>query len=274
MEATHRPLIRLRAPANALHHSARAGLLVAWLFACVAAHAAATWNSIGPPGGSVSVLLASPVSSSTLYAGTPENGVFITTDGAQTWTAANTGLSSSTSGRQTVYSIYALATDGQYIYAATAAGLFYRSATAGTTWVSLTSTGSTTPIGFLAFDAGTKRLFAASNTTDGMSAPGVYSTALDTTSSPPAPAWGFHALPLPAGSVASGSLHSGQRLAKPGLPGFSSNSSEQTTHTLIGKAIATPFYDALAVGKAFEVCPKSALIVFLGWTVPGGPVRA
>ncbi len=41
------------------------------------------------------------------------------------------------------------------------------------------------------------------------------------------------------GSVgfSSGSLHAGQRLAKPGLPGFSSNSSEQTTQTLIGNAI-------------------------------------
>lgn len=42
---------------------------------------------------------------------------------------------------------------------------------------------------------------------------------------------------LAVGSDFSGSLQDGQRLAKPGLPGFSSNSSEQTTQTLIGKAI-------------------------------------
>src|SRR3984885_12394695 len=42
---------------------------------------------------------------------------------------------------------------------------------------------------------------------------------------------------------ASGSLHSGQRLAKPGLSGFSSNSSEQTTQTLIGKGMSVLFYD-------------------------------
>lgn len=36
---------------------------------------------------------------------------------------------------------------------------------------------------------------------------------------------------------ASAALHSGQRLAKPGLSGFNSNSSEQTMQTLIGKAI-------------------------------------
>ena len=38
-------------------------------------------------------------------------------------------------------------------------------------------------------------------------------------------------------SVASGVLHSGHRFAKPGLSGFSSNSSEQIVQTLIGNAI-------------------------------------
>ena len=36
---------------------------------------------------------------------------------------------------------------------------------------------------------------------------------------------------------ASGSLHWGQRLAKPGLPGFNSNSSLQIAQILIGKAM-------------------------------------
>ena len=44
-------------------------------------------------------------------------------------------------------------------------------------------------------------------------------------------------------SSASGALHPGQRLAKPGLSGLSSNSSEQTTQVLIGKAI-TPHDNA------------------------------
>src|SRR3954464_14507196 len=43
---------------------------------------------------------------------------------------------------------------------------------------------------------------------------------------------GFDAAP-----AESSSLHSGQRLAKPGFPGFSSNSSPQTTQTLIGYAM-------------------------------------
>jgi len=40
----------------------------------------------------------------------------------------------------------------------------------------------------------------------------------------------------------SGSLQSGQRLAKPGLSGFNSNSSPQTTQVLIGKAIQQILY--------------------------------
>ena len=43
-----------------------------------------------------------------------------------------------------------------------------------------------------------------------------------------------------AGSAGSGALQAGQRLAKPGLSGFNSNSSEQILHTLIGNVIATP----------------------------------
>jgi hypothetical protein len=46
-------------------------------------------------------------------------------------------------------------------------------------------------------------------------------------------------LALPTGPSASGSLHWGQRLAKPGLSGFSSNSSSHTTQTLIGNAICS-----------------------------------
>ena len=43
--------------------------------------------------------------------------------------------------------------------------------------------------------------------------------------------------------AASSTLHSGQRLAKPGLSGLSSNSSEHTAHILIGSGIALTFYD-------------------------------
>ena len=49
---------------------------------------------------------------------------------------------------------------------------------------------------------------------------------------------------LGSGPSASGALHVGQRLAKPGLFGFNSNSSEQTTQTLMGKGIRTSCYDS------------------------------
>src|SRR3981081_2733551 len=39
------------------------------------------------------------------------------------------------------------------------------------------------------------------------------------------------------GTVGSGTLHAGQRLAKPGLSGFSSNSSAQTAQIIVGKGI-------------------------------------
>jgi len=42
---------------------------------------------------------------------------------------------------------------------------------------------------------------------------------------------------LVTGSTSSGSLQAGQRLAKPGLPGFNSNSSEQITQVLSGKGM-------------------------------------
>ena len=38
-------------------------------------------------------------------------------------------------------------------------------------------------------------------------------------------------------SVASAAVHSGQRLAKPGLSGLSSNSSEQTAQVLMGNGM-------------------------------------
>lgn len=44
----------------------------------------------------------------------------------------------------------------------------------------------------------------------------------------------------------SSSLHSGQRLAKPGLPGFSSNSSPQTAQTLIGYAILVDYLSEIS----------------------------
>src|ERR1700691_5780520 len=54
----------------------------------------------------------------------------------------------------------------------------------------------------------------------------------------------------PEPSAASGALHSGQRLAKPGLFGRSSNSSPQTAQVLIGNAI-----DSMITRLPKQVCP-------------------
>jgi hypothetical protein len=50
---------------------------------------------------------------------------------------------------------------------------------------------------------------------------------------------------LVVGAVGSEELHAGQTLAKPGLFGFSSNSSAQTEQIFVGKAIA--FYDTTLI---------------------------
>jgi hypothetical protein len=48
------------------------------------------------------------------------------------------------------------------------------------------------------------------------------------------------ALPVDSEALDSSSVHWGQRLAKPGLSGLSSNSSLQMAQILIGKGISTP----------------------------------
>ena len=50
--------------------------------------------------------------------------------------------------------------------------------------------------------------------------------------------------------TSSGSLHSGHRLAKPGFPGRSSNSSPQTTQVLIGNVIDSILTQVISRGKA------------------------
>jgi len=161
----------------------------------------AGWDSIGPPGGTVTAILTSPASASTLYAGTAENGVFVSSDAGAAWVSASAGLPATTAiGRQSLYAIYALATDGQLVYAATAAGLFYTAAGATPAWLALAPTASTTPITLLAFDPNTRRLFAASGQSDGVATPGVYVAQISSVGGPPA-AWTFAALPAAPGTT-------------------------------------------------------------------------
>lgn len=50
------------------------------------------WTPVGPDGGSVSVLAIDPNASATMYVGTSGSGVFKSTNGGESWVAANHGL--------------------------------------------------------------------------------------------------------------------------------------------------------------------------------------
>jgi hypothetical protein len=165
--------------------------------ACAQAFAQATptWTTLGPPGGAVSALLANPVSTTTLYAGTPGNGVFFSTDGGATWSLQNTGLATAVVGRQALHDIHALVSDPQFVYAATGAGVFSAPLGAAPNWTALAATGASAAPTMLAYDPASSLLFAASPGTDGISTPGVY-VAPSLSAQGSALTWTFVALPF------------------------------------------------------------------------------
>ena len=69
------------------------------------------WSSIGPEGGWIYALAIDPTTPSTLYAGTYGGGVFKSTNGGASWSAANSGL--------TNLDVYALAINPTMLYAGT-----------------------------------------------------------------------------------------------------------------------------------------------------------
>lgn len=171
--------------------------------ACVGARAQtpAAWTAIGPPGGSVSALLADPATPSTLYAGTPQNGMFFSADGGSTWRVANTGLPSAVVGRQLLIDVHALVADPGFVYVATEAGLFDAPRGAAPTWTALPATGAASPVAFLAYDPSSGLLVAGSPASDGVSVPGVY-VAPGLASQGTGLAWTFVALPAAATGLA------------------------------------------------------------------------
>jgi photosystem II stability/assembly factor-like uncharacterized protein len=65
------------------------------VLACASPALAQTWTAVGPPGGlTVRALLPDPSVSTTIYAGTSSNGVFVSTDSGGSWNASNSGLAS------------------------------------------------------------------------------------------------------------------------------------------------------------------------------------
>jgi hypothetical protein len=118
----------------------RFALLVGVLAASHAwAQAVPSWNSIGPTGGSLIALIADPSAPTTaLYVGTEMNGVFRSSDGGTTWSAANSGMAA---GRH----VYAMAALGNFVYAATDGGVYVAAAGTSLLWTLLPSPRAVSP---------------------------------------------------------------------------------------------------------------------------------
>jgi hypothetical protein len=121
-----------------LSPSVARGIAVMWAAVSVATARPAqaginVWTSHGPPGGDVSALAIDPDTPRTLYAG-GSGGVFKSTDGGDTWGAANAGL-------PTTDAVWALAIDPstpQTLYAGTLFGDgVFKSTDGGGTWNAL-----------------------------------------------------------------------------------------------------------------------------------------
>ena len=168
------------------------------------------WRSVGPPGGTVLALVKSPRASALLYAGTSQNGIFVSADSGQTWSAANAGLPVTPGSASRT--VRALASDSQYLYAATDAGMFY--ATAGAvagdvpSWNPLPAPGLAAPMtpmtqmALLTVDVPSGMLFAAAIGVTPGAAPVVYRMPLPALAAQPSAAW--IASPLPAEVIGTG----------------------------------------------------------------------
>lgn len=96
------------------------------------AQSAPSWSSIGPAGGTTTTLLPDPLApKTTLYAGSDVNGVFLSSDAGATWRSANTGIQVNLNGQR---QIYAMASLGNYIYAATDTGVYVAVAGGTASW--------------------------------------------------------------------------------------------------------------------------------------------
>ena len=85
-----------------------------------------TWTTHGPEGGLIYALAIDPVAPATLYAGTDSGGVFKSTNGGESWTAVNAGLTNTT--------VLALAIDPSApatLYAGTFGGGVFKSSNGG-----------------------------------------------------------------------------------------------------------------------------------------------
>jgi photosystem II stability/assembly factor-like uncharacterized protein len=87
-----------------------------------------TWVNTGPDGGVVHCIATSPSDASVVYVGIANGGIYRSSDGGATWSAANTGLANFD-----VLSLAVSPSDPQRVIAGTAAG-GYLSVNGGSTW--------------------------------------------------------------------------------------------------------------------------------------------
>jgi photosystem II stability/assembly factor-like uncharacterized protein len=94
---------------------------------------AGVWTPLGPEGGTVTVLAASPSDPRIVFAGTPNGGVFKSTSGGSTWTSASTGLGDS-DGFPPIASFAIAPRRPSLVYAGTHFHGAFRSVDGGLTW--------------------------------------------------------------------------------------------------------------------------------------------
>src|SRR5262245_23756547 len=109
-----------------------AGLLLAASLASPARAGVNAWTSTGIVGGSTRTIAIDPTSPATMYAGTKYNGVFKTTNGGATWTAANIGMPNTL-----VVNIVIDPVTTTNVYASTDGQGVFRSTDGGATWTAI-----------------------------------------------------------------------------------------------------------------------------------------
>jgi photosystem II stability/assembly factor-like uncharacterized protein len=87
------------------------------------------WQLIGLKGKGIRTLLQHPAEPKTFFAGTEENGFYVTSDGGKTWRQSNSGLT-----QMTVYTIACDRSRPEVLYIGTHGGGVYRSSDGGKTW--------------------------------------------------------------------------------------------------------------------------------------------
>ena len=121
------------------------------------------WTSIGPEGGTISVLAIDPVTPTILYAGTEYGGVFRSTNGGGNWSTVNTGL--------TAFSVRALVIDSKtptILYAGTCSGGVFRSTNRGASWSPVSAGLTDTCVHDLAIDPETPTTLYAGTDSGGV----------------------------------------------------------------------------------------------------------